>query len=697
MEQHTFEERLVLHRQWLQSAGAAGQRADFTGADLRSCPLEAQDLRRALLVRAQLGGTVLQDTNLEEADLTEADLSGASLHDTNLRNARLCNANLEGADLSRAKYVKASQFGGCNAFNSLFSDGIQFTEGLELANEAIQRIAIQFVSTATLCLYSWLAIGSTSDPELLTNASSLSFPLIDFTLPIVSLYFVAPLMVLVFSTSFYLHLSMLWEYLAGLPARFQNGDDLTRKLHPTLLNSMVDQYMLWLSHGRMNRTAHQLTLLLIHVGMHGLAPMTLLAFWLRYLPRHDPLGTSLHLVLLCASILQAWFFNLLLQNKLRMRPHSTGIMKKPWQLLLLLGTCIGLIALSGWAFRGTRHPISLFDADLSDTRLGHKEVQSDAEDTRRGPGAELWGRNLRYATLESTSAENANLSESNLEHANLVQAVLRNANLKEANLGHASLRDTQLQGADLRKARLDGTQLSNADLSQANLAQAEFVRTQMPGTTLTGANFSQSRLEGVNLHGARGEAPVFALARMSNVRLSHVQLPRADFFLADMKESLCWRANFAKASFILADLSRANLSHAQLVGADFSQSDLRRAILTKANLQGAQLVFARLEDATLSGATLTEANLKGALLNGADLEEANLEGAQLTDVSLEDVNLKGAVLRGADLRGVDLSRTRGLSLGQLTHALLDEHTHLPAELEAGKAGLLRELKAHDVP
>ena len=95
------------HKQWLDSGGRAGQRANLQGADLRGAPLHGADLRRADLSQAWFDG----------ADLSEADLRRASLFESNFERADLRGANLTGTEISVVIFNNAT-LAGANLANA---------------------------------------------------------------------------------------------------------------------------------------------------------------------------------------------------------------------------------------------------------------------------------------------------------------------------------------------------------------------------------------------------------------------------------------------------------------------------------------------------------------------------------------------------------------------------------------------------
>ena len=87
-----LDEILSLHKEWLETFGKKGAKANLRDANLRGANLRGADL----------SGANLSGANLSYADLRDANLRGANLRDANLRGADLRGANLEGADLEGA-------------------------------------------------------------------------------------------------------------------------------------------------------------------------------------------------------------------------------------------------------------------------------------------------------------------------------------------------------------------------------------------------------------------------------------------------------------------------------------------------------------------------------------------------------------------------------------------------------------------
>ncbi len=92
-----MNEILKLHKEWLESDGSKGQRANLQRANLQEA-----DLRGTYLRGTYLRGANLQEANLRGANLQEADLGGANLQGVYLKRANLERADLHGANLQEA-------------------------------------------------------------------------------------------------------------------------------------------------------------------------------------------------------------------------------------------------------------------------------------------------------------------------------------------------------------------------------------------------------------------------------------------------------------------------------------------------------------------------------------------------------------------------------------------------------------------
>ncbi|MFT4275661.1 MAG: pentapeptide repeat-containing protein [Rhodopseudomonas sp.] len=78
----------------------------------------------------------------------------------------------------------------------------------------------------------------------------------------------------------------------------------------------------------------------------------------------------------------------------------------------------------------------------------------------------------------------------------------------------------------------------------------------------------------------------------------------------------------------------------------------------------------------ISGAFVRRTDLSGASLRGA-----NLAGADAANANFRGADFEGAILDGTVLRGADLTDAKNLTVQQLSRAIVDRTTVLPAYID----------------
>jgi uncharacterized protein YjbI with pentapeptide repeats len=534
---------------WLVKAQL--QAAGLVEAQLQGANLGAAQLQGAWLMHAQLQGSFLFETRLEGARLNHAQLQGASLYkahlhgalltDTNFerlavtkdgepggeRSADLTDADFRDADLSNAQLstvngLRAEMLAGAVLINAKLPEDVARFDQLKHVEETSRNAITVFFGLLAASLYSWLTIATTTDVALITGTASSPLPIINTNIALSGFYLAAPLILL--AVYFYLHLYLqrLWGDLASLPAVFPDGVELDRKAYPWLLNGLVRKHFKKLELGQrpLTRVENIVSILLAW----WVVPFTLLAFWLRFLPRHDWLGTSLHVVLIAGA---TWFGVHSYQLAVRTLRGATAMQEKGYQPLLVrmwhairhyrpggmeaAGFVVGIVVTlsidsairpgddlltafgsglgyktnadltdddvstkpSGWTGRKETAEVEI--AQVKGADLGYRDLRNV-----RAPGAflvkaKLWRADLRGAFLGFADLRGAVLWDADLSGANLSDADLRDGKLSGANLSGTYLRGALLMGADLRGAGLSAADLRGADLSRADLRDAQGV------------------------------------------------------------------------------------------------------------------------------------------------------------------------------------------------------------------------------
>ncbi len=254
------------------------QGASFKGADLshsnwseaRSAGADYSETKgdRASFTRADLAGA-----HFERARLAGADFSGADL-----RNASFENAELERADL-RDALLAGTNFGNANLTGALLPEGAPFETRVAAADDLAQQQRTSLLSLLGLSVYVLVTALTTSDSTLAVNRSLVMLPLADVELPL-QLFF-AGASAAIFVAFCYLHIlqARLVRELAQLPRVFPDGIRRAERIHSSLVASALGSWL-----GRENRGLERWTVVGAFLLAWGIAPFTILALLLRFLP-----------------------------------------------------------------------------------------------------------------------------------------------------------------------------------------------------------------------------------------------------------------------------------------------------------------------------------------------------------------------------------------------------------------------------
>ena len=672
------------HKNWVESKGKEGKRADLKRANLQRADLQMANLQMANLQMANLFKANLQMANLfkanlqkaylHEANLQSSDLEQCELNEAYLAQAKIQYARLQNAELKNVKCLLAGQLAGASVSGAKLPEDIKKFEGLTQVEKISQRAQKLFLSFLLGCVYCWLTISTTTDVGLLTNSSSSPLPIIQTKIPIAGFYWTAPLILLSLYFWFHLYLQRLWEWLVTLPAVFPDGERLDRKVYPWLVSGIASSHIPTLKGDPLPLSRLQTWISILLAWW--IVPLTFVFFWLRYLPKHEWGGTIEHVALIViAWVFAAWSYTLARKTLRRQKQQSIDL-KNGWKTwgfyksLLLRGlkfvlSGIGLLVLTAIVYGisdGAINGMVPKERAWAFACSGGK-----AEELGKG-GNHTFFSGWIWALKEATAPLVITTKQS------LVW--LRKVNGEASPTFKSTLRALRSQYREVIPMILPcfGSR-AFADLKEQEVSTRPanwFVMRELDSKKMvdivTGAN-----LQGADLRGASARE-VFLM----KADLRGADLRKADFILANIEKGKLQEAKLQRASLTMAKLQQADLRGTQLLNADLSDAqlqgaDLGEAQLQKANLVGAQLqkailLKAQLQEAILRWANLQEANLERAELKKVNLGGANLKGARLVKAQLQQARLFEAQLQQADLSFADLRGADGLSLGQLKKA-----------------------------
>ncbi len=607
-----LEERLACHKEWVESQGVSGSKANLACMKLENAELIGVNLRYA----------DLQDSNLKSADLLLADLRDACLVRANLQEACLVGANLEGANLERATLDTAMglvprQLAGANLHGAALPSEVSEFEAQPGFARASQMAARFFIAAMAISAISSLMIWKTKDLQLLADSSILPFlrsPAAAAALPTAQIYLIAPVVLFIVYLVFHFHLQNLWDAVLQLPAVFPDGRELGQN-ESRIVRGLLRAHFRWMNRDQLSMDSIERGMALLLA--YWVAPLTLLLFWVRYLTLQDVHGTMLHLLLVVAASGVALYSTTKVG---RLQERWSTDAKRSWQWLRMLREVSPLKVVVGFGVLLVFLAIGTMKGAPHDNA---RAPQFSTASIRRWAPTFFWS--LGYDPYADLTEASISKRPANWNGGDEQIATVTGAKLSNTKFRYAQAYSVFLVNAHLWRSNFDGAFLSDADLRGADLSQATLRYAVMDGARLYHANLDRGTLDGANLN-------------------------RADFRDANLSYCSMEDAILIDAQFQRASLYGARLSGSSMERANLEKTDLRSAHLDNANLDHAGMQEAYLWSAKLSGAVLRNALLASTIFIDADLQNADLRGAQFSGTVLNGANLAGAKVDGTDLR-----------------------------------------------
>src|SRR5579863_7108872 len=281
-----FEEKLASHKEWVESQGAMGRRADLSCAQLEEAELIGVNLRYADLHAANLKSADMLLTDLRDACLMRANLQEACLVGANLEGA-----NLEGATLDAAMGLVPRQLAGATLRDATLPPPIRQFSALGEFERVSQLAKRYFSAILAISAISWLMIWKTKDAQLLTDSAiipHLHSATADSAMPTDQIYLIAPVALFILYVVFQYHLQRLWDAVLELPAVFPGGQALGEKA-PRIITGLLRAHFRWMNQDAPStRMIERLMAVLL---AYWIAPFTLMLYWARYLTVQEFHGT----------------------------------------------------------------------------------------------------------------------------------------------------------------------------------------------------------------------------------------------------------------------------------------------------------------------------------------------------------------------------------------------------------------------
>lgn len=499
-----------------------------------------------------------------------------------------------------------------------------------------------FFALILACVYSYLAISTTSDAALLTNSGSTPLPIIQVKVPIVWFYYFAPVILAVLFLYFHLYLERFWRSIIRLPLyHLEDRRGMDDYVYPWLISStFIGGGNPKLSQDRsLSRFEYGLSVIL---GW-WFVPVVLVCYWARYLIAHEWGGTILHSVLIVLTAGFSFRFYYLAKNAVMAIPDNSesnnvqlpnevvALHLKPIQItkavvsLLIIGTMISYLSLSA---------IYGFPADK------HKNTNMEKSCRFFIPGAEFlnWAGVKPYADIREKKlvAKPENWQDLLDKPDELRRYLETQSNLK---LSERNLRHLNAQRAFLPASFLDKTTLDYADLEHAVLTQSELTDVSFRGAVLTHVDFQHARISSTKFENVFADVSRFNHTRFITGKTGEKTLFSGDYYDA-------WFENSDGDNLYFQD---ANLRETHFNRAKIGYSTFQRVDLAGAKFEGAELLnntFYRTDfsNAQIQNADLSYSKFKECVFVSTTIKDASFVDSELTNTQFDYLEARGAVI-----------------------------------------------------
>lgn len=446
-------------------------------------------------------------------------------------------------------------------------DAARLSRVFDTSSEKNRNFLFSFLAAE---LYMLIAVGSTTDLNLLLPTSSFSLPVVNVAVPIVGFYIFAPLLLLVIHANLLFNLS---EHVALLK-KWQEIEGNSQLRFPYLIN-VISYYMF------SDEKSFKFTIVknIANFAIVLLPLFILLFIQIRFSDYHQIYITFFHMVIFFVDfyILYKYITTLsipLFHTSKNTFPIILPILMSSFSFVNIM--IVGIIVMTSPSYmdpRNWKFPVIVLESNPdepfvnlslnstesleldSDDMKSKKELRKILKDNEFQtlakttnmlkefliPHLDLHEHKIskkedqKYTySLVLTNEEKENTSKlvnlyhkedlegRNLELANFNGAILFNVNLRNASLDNATLRSTKLQGANLWSTQMDNADLNNANLEGTDLRFAKLRGSNLLNARLKDADLRYARLQGANLEGANLEG-----ANLTNAIISQKQIDKA--------------------------------------------------------------------------------------------------------------------------------------------------------------------------
>lgn len=458
---------------------------------------------------ANLAGQCFDRQTLIGADFSGALLDGATFCGATLNETRFDGASVRAVDFSGARGLIAGRFAGANLSMAILPDSVSFAGPVARLDATAQTAKVVFLTLFTACIYCLLTAATTTDQSLISNTASTPLPIVDTPVPIAIFFWIAPVFLLFAYVWLHTYMQRVWTEAALLPRRLPSGEAASEIVTPWIPLSVAFERPVGRGGGRAGRFRRLETVLSI-IALWLFVPLTMAVIALRYLPRHDALGSAFQLMAMSLAIgvsVMFWF------SRKQGQVADGQARARGWRLPLIACGATAVtaavtvpmaLAVTGFVAVPPMPPeiTALFERGRQAARLdlAGREIAERPAGWHGGLG----GNALRdvLSQIPPVRLVERNMDDARLSGAFMARVVLDDTSLRRATAAQTVLQQASLVGADLSDALLPGADLRDADLTVATLVNTDFGGANLRGACFEGAAMARVRLSDADLSGA---------------------------------------------------------------------------------------------------------------------------------------------------------------------------------------------------
>ena len=374
----------------------------------------------------------------------------------------------------------------------------KYNEELSLVAQSSSANRVYFISYIAFLVYLLIIVASTTDYQLLIPKSQIRLPFVDTNVTLLLFYLVAPIMILAGHFNLLQNLDSHHHKLNKWSKSFYNQQVPRNLIQPFLYDFFVLEK---------DSKFYRYIRVFSSIVFIYLAPISLIAFLVRFGNYQSIWITSFHFIILCLD----YFFISIFLKSIEHKFSHIGIFlflmgivqacfvayiifadtsniwkfadaRMNWDDGAYTDCCYDLLA-DGSENPDKARPLWRYLLPRIVVTLTDKTLQDSIDFTNRTlKGAQLIGFDLKASSFKGANLEGADLSSSNLEGADFSLSCLRGATFENANL-----KSTFFDNSDLSKANFHLSKLDDAYFGNAVLLNTYFNGQNVKGSQLNGA------------------------------------------------------------------------------------------------------------------------------------------------------------------------------------------------------------------